>query len=364
MRWFSVMAILVAAGAAGLWIWHGKTQVRYERDRATLEWQGAKLAEKVHSVGTVPDAWGAGLFLSDKGLRAAASTLKGMRIASATDDVTLTFDDLSIRSRPSFMEVEIALSASSPSRNAALKAKAVAELVFRGIVHKDEQTAILRFGLIPIEIVPEVAWYGFDLKGGKLASDLIVGELLSGMIGSAPIELPLPNGFSANLGSERTGTAPINKDLGSKLTYVLTVPPISLSGSLQAVSPFFVQGGLWLLASEKPIDGLSALPDPAGRSQKVLVRETEEIRSIIEAVGAPAGDAVVWIGSELLLSAVNRVAGLPLDERRVAFRSTKVEGRIAEKKWRDDILGDGGTFAEFMDDKSVTGIAVVRRLTP
>jgi len=368
MRWISVLAILMAASAAGLaaslWIWHGKSQVRYERDRTTLEWQSAKLAEKVRSVGAVPDAWGAGLFLSDRSLLGVASTLKGVRIASEKDDVTLTFDDLSIRSKPSFMEFEISLSASSPSRNAALKVKAVAALVFAGIILRDEQTAILRFELIPIEIVPAVEWYGFDSKAGKLASDLIAGELLAEMIGSAPIELPVPNGFSADFDGERTGTAPINKDLGSKLTYSLTLPPIKLVGSLQALSPLFLRGGLWLLASEKPIDGLSALPGPAGRSQETLSRETKEIQSKLEALGAPAGDAVVWIGSELLLSAANRVAALPVDQRRVSFRSTKVEGRIVEKKWRDDVLGDGGAFAEFVDNNSVTGSAVVNRLTP
>lgn len=364
MRWFSVLVIVVAAGAGGLWIWHGKSQVRYERDRATLEWQGAKLAEKVQSLGAVPDAWGAGLFLSDKGLLGAMSTLKGMRIASEKDDIILTFDDLSIRSKPSFMEVEIALNASSPSRNASLKARAVAEFVFLGDIQRDEQTAILRFGLIPIEIVPQIAWYGFDLKGGKLASDLIAGELLAGMIGGTPIEIPVPNGFSAELGGERTGTVPINKDLGSKLTYSLTVPPLKLAGSLQAVSPLFLQGGLWLLASEKPVDGLSALPDPAGRSRETLVRETKELQLKLQNISPPAGDAVIWIGSNLLLSAVNRIAGLSSDKRRVAFRSTKVEGRIAEKKWSDDVLGDGGTFAEFVDNNSVAGSAFVSGLTP
>ncbi|WGJ13885.1 hypothetical protein QEV83_14580 [Methylocapsa sp. D3K7] len=368
MRWFSMLAIFMVASAAalaaGLWIWHGKSQILYERDRATLEWQSAKLAEKVYSVGAIPDAWGAGLFLSDRGLLAAASTLKGMRIASEKDDVTLTFGDLSIRSKPSFLEVEIALSATSPSRNAALKAKVVAELVFAGISQKDKRTAILRFGLIPIEIVPEVGWYGFDLKGGKLASDLIAGELLAELIGSAPIELPVPNGVSADLGGERTGTAPINKDLGSKLTYSLTLHPIKLAQELKAVSPLFLKGGLWLLASDKPIDGISRLQDPAGRSQEILVRETKEIQSKLEVVGLPADDAVVWIGSELLLSAANRVAALPPDLRSVSFRSTKVEGRIAEKKWRDDVLGDGGAFAEFVDNNSVTGSALVNRLTP
>lgn len=364
MRWFSLLAILVAAGAGGLWIWHGKSQIRYQRDRATLEWQGAKLAEKVQSVGSVPDAWSAGLFLSDKSLRSAASTLKGMRIASEKDDLILTFDDLSIRSKPSSMEVEIALSASSPSRNASLKAKAVAELVFMGTIQKDEQTVILRFGLVPIEILPEIAWYGFDLKGSKLASDLVAGEILAGMINSAPIELPVPNGFSAELGGERTGTIPINKDLSSKLTYSLTVPPLKLAGSLLAVSPLFLQDGLWLLASERPVDGLLAVPDPAGRSRETLVAETKELQMKLQTISRPAGDAAIWIGSKLLLSTLNSIAQLSSDKRRVTFRSTKVEGRIAEKKWRDDILGDGGTFAEFVDDNAVVGHAFLSGLTP
>ena len=368
MRWLIgvgvVLVVALVAGAGGFWVWHGNAQLRYERDRATLEWQAARQAAAVASVGGVPDAWGAGLFVSDSGLQAAASTLKGMRITSRKDDVTVTFEDLAVRSKPSLMEVEISLRAESPGRNASLKAKVVAELVFTGLTNRDSETAILRFGLVPVEILPEIRWLGLDWTGRKLASDLISQQVLASMIGRAPLELPVPSGLSAGFGGERAGTIAINKSLGSSLAYGLTLPALQMAGSLRTVSPLFLKGGLWLLASERATDALARLPDPGSRTQEVLVRETGEIRSRLEAIVPPSGDASLWIGSDLLLTAANRIAALPPERRQLAFRSTKVTGHIIESRWRQDLMGGGGAFAEFAGDDALTGTASVIRLVP
>ncbi|MDX8501801.1 hypothetical protein RFM99_25725 [Mesorhizobium sp. VK4C] len=365
MRLLAALAMLVAAIAAGvLWVWHENTAIRYTRDRAKLEWLAAILADRVQAVGTVPDKWAAGFFLSNKSLSVVTGALKGTTVRSQNDDVTITFDDLTIQSQSTFVEVAVALSAASPSRNVTLKARAVAELVFAGTKQTDPQTASLQFRLVPIEIVPEIGWYGLDWRGGKFASDLISSNLLASMIDSAPIMLPIQNGMSVDLGEERNGTIPINKDLGSTLTYSLTIPNIRLAGSLPAMLPLFLKNGLWLLASETPIEGSDASPNADGISAQDLTRQTSEIRARIDAVSTPASDAAVWISSQLLLSALGRVATLPLAERRLSFRSTKIDGQIAKKDWSDDILGKGGAFAEFVDDNSLKGAAVLARLAP
>ncbi|MGX5830889.1 hypothetical protein [Mesorhizobium sp. 43Arga] len=365
MRSLAALAMLVAAILAGaLWIWHENSGVRYTRDRIKLEWQAAKLAERVLTVGAVPDKWAAGFFLSNKSLSALTSGLKGTKVSSQKDDITITFDDLTIQSQSTFVEVAVALSASSPSRNVTLKAQAVAELVYAGTKQADPQTASLQFRLVPVEIVPEIGWYRLDWRGGRFASDLISSNLLAGMIDSTLIMLPIQNGMSVDLGEERTGTMPINKDLGSKLTYALTIPNIKLAGSLPAMLPLFLKNGLWLLTSDTPVEGSDAPPDPDGIPAEDLVRQTNEIRARIDTVSTPESDAAVWVSSQLLLSALGRITALPPAERRLSFRSTKIDGKIANKDWSDDILGKGGVFAEFVDDNSLTGGAFLAGLVP
>jgi hypothetical protein len=75
--------------------------------------------------------------------RRAHEHAEGTRIVSEQDDVTLTIDDLKITSQPTFMEVMLVLSATSPRRNATIKATAVTELVFAGMIQTDPQRSAL-----------------------------------------------------------------------------------------------------------------------------------------------------------------------------------------------------------------------------
>jgi hypothetical protein len=63
----------------------------------------------------------------------------------------------------------------------------------------------------------------------------------------------------------------------------------------------------------------------------------------------------VRINKEVFIALGNDIAALPDDKRRIDVKSTQREGRLAETKWRDDLLGEGGAFAELSGDEALKG---------
>ena len=353
---------LLFVGIIAAVLWRERMQVTYRQDRAQLEWQAAKLAESATAKGPIPASWDLGLFVSNSALEKITTSLQGTAFLLKDDDLRVKINSVSLTAIPTFIEIRLDLTATSAKRNATLRLNAVGELAYTGLNRIDDRSELLHFRIIPIEIHPEIAWLGFDIRGGRLASDLLTSGLLPRLLESAPIELPVQSGFSTAVGGKTASTIDINKSLGSTLTYDQTMAEFDLSWTAQVIFSLILRQGIWLLASTEAAGGQTTPQDPGGRTPDVLNSEASAVRAIIEKIQTPAADMAIWLSSKPLLNTINKFAQLPDDKRTISIQSTKVAGRIAENKWRDDVLGEGGTFAEFVDDRAVSGQIVLAQI--
>ena len=60
-----------------------------------------------------------------------------------------------------------------------------------------------------------------------------------------------------------------------------------------------------------------------------------------------SSDIAVWINGNAISSLAPKVSELPPEKRTATVSSDSFNGRIADKEWRDNILGKGGVFVEF-----------------
>lgn len=357
-RIIAALIALIVVGGAGLALYRERLQVAYRADRLGLEWQAAKLTEAALKRAPSPTGWDAAVFLSNDAMKKLLGGLNGLTLALQDDDLSLKLREISVKTMPAFLDIQFELQASSPKRGADLTLKVESELVYVGYEESKPGSGVLEFRMIPLDIVPRIAWAGLDFRGGRLASELLTTGLLPKLLAAAPLSVPLQQNLQAEFGGKSTATVDLNKGLGSTLTYELVAPKTEVSWTVGSFFPLIIRNGMWLLASSEK-DSYPKPPVPEGGTPEALTHELESIRSTLLRVETPAADMAVWLSSKPLLSMLDRFASQPSAQRTVTVQSTKITGRIAEDNWSDDLLGKGGTFAEFVDDRSLTGQLVV-----
>jgi hypothetical protein len=357
-KFIAALIALIVVGGAAFALYRERLEVAYRADRLLLEWQAAKLAEAALRRAPSPTQWDAAVFLSGDGLQKLIGGLNGLTLSLQGDDLSLKLRDISVKTMPAFLDIQFELQASSPKRNADLTLKVESELVYVGYEESKPGSGVLQFRMIPLDIVPSIAWAGFDFRGGRLASELLTTGLLPKVLSAAPLTVPLQQSLQAEFGGKSTATVDLNKGLGSTLTYELAVPKTEVSWTVGSFAPLITAKGMWLVASSEK-DASPKPPVPEGSSPNSLTHELDSIRSTLLRLDTPAADIAVWLSSKPLLSILKRFADQPEGQRTVSIQSTKITGRIAEDNWSDDLLGKGGTFAEFVDDRSLSGQVVV-----
>ena len=357
-RIIAALITLIVVGGAGLALYRERLQVAYRADRLGLEWQAAKLTEAALKRASSPTGWDAAVFLSNDAMKKLLGGLNGLTLALQDDDLSLKLREISVKTMPAFLDIQFELQASSPKRGADLTLKVESELVYVGYEESKPGSGVLEFRMIPLDIVPRIAWAGLDFRGGRLASELLTTGLLPKLLAAAPLSVPLQQNLQAEFGGKSTATVDLNKGLGSTLTYELAIPKTEVPWTVGSFFPLIIRNGMWLLASSEK-DSYPKPPVPEGGTPEALTHELESIRSTLLRVETPAADMAVWLSSKPLLSMLDRFASQPSAQRTVTVQSTKITGRIAEDNWSDDLLGKGGSFAEFVDDRSLTGQLVV-----
>ena len=357
-RIIAALITLIVVGGAGLALYRERLQVAYRADRLGLEWQAAKLTEAALKRASSPTGWDAAVFLSNDAMKKLLGGLNGLTLALQDDDLSLKLRAISVKTMPAFLDIQFELQASSPKRGADLTLKVESELVYVGYEESKPGSGVLEFRMIPLDIVPRIAWAGLDFRGGRLASELLTTGLLPKLLAAAPLSVPLQQNLQAEFGGKSTATVDLNKGLGSTLTYELAIPKTEVPWTVGSFFPLIIRNGMWLLASSEK-DSYPKPPVPEGDTPEALTHELESIRSTLLRVETPAADMAVWLSSKPLLSMLDRFASQPSAQRTVTVQSTKITGRIAEDNWSDDLLGKGGSFAEFVDDRSLTGQLVV-----
>jgi hypothetical protein len=344
------IALFAALGAA----WLALQDSGFERDRTLPEWRSLSEAEDLLRQKPIPEAWPAGLFISERGLNTALESLKDAQIAydpefKADEDTVVHLRNVSVDFQPGFAWAFFRLDAYSKKRNLTVKFDGQASLVFKGIEEEANGEAQAVFALSLLRLDPDFGWGWFNITLRNYASDLIETGLMPKFIEAFTMDLPFKNSFAYDLKQDSTYTVPARDPKDENWIKVrVAVPPNELSQKIRAGNAVVLNGGIWLLTdlNEKPV--ASTIGEPPPEIQDDIVR----MRKNLERIRTPklnGADIAIWVNGTVARLVQDKFNQLPAANRTATVDSEQFTGRLADRRWRDEVLGEGEVFAELAD---------------
>jgi hypothetical protein len=343
-------------------IWSAPREVAV-RERLVAQWQAMDLMERSITQNPSPANWSAGAFVGTAALNASLDVLEGSRLEYVPTDkflsgTTLVLDKVDIRPELGRLEADLALSAHKG--NLVLRLKAAALVSYQGTERANENTLDALLRIDPVLVQPSVGFGAFEFQlrdfWAQLVPDLAVAFADPRLF---VVRIPLADTMRVNLKLKQEATEPIGDN--AKISYVATLPESTIVRRVSYSSPIVLPNGLWLFGMMSD-SGQKVLKvsDPPSRETSALRQAIEGLGRSLSAKAAeysklPGGALSVRVNKEVFIALGNDIAALPDDKRRIDIKSTQSEGRLAETKWRDNLLGEGGAFAELSGNEALKG---------
>ncbi|MBZ9602630.1 hypothetical protein [Phyllobacterium chamaecytisi] len=354
------IALFAAMGVG----WLALQDLSFERDRTLSEWRSLSEAEDLLRQKPIPEAWPAGLFISERGLNTAMESLKDAQIAydpefKADEDTVVHLRNVTVDFQAGFAWAFLRLDAYSKKRDLTVKFDGQASLVFKGIEEEanGEAQAVFSFSLLRLD--PEFGWGWSIIKSRSYASDLIETGLMPKFTEAFTLKLPFKNSFAYDLKQDVTETVPVRDPKDENWIKVqIAVPPNELAQKIHAANAVVLDGGIWLLTdfNEKPVATSIGMPPPEIQDDIVRMRKDLERIRIPKLNDA---DIALWVNGTVAHLVQEKFNQLPAVNRTATVKSVQFKGRLADQKWSADVLGVGGVFAELADPGAVAATMVV-----
>lgn len=360
VRVFIAIALFAALGVG----WRALQHSNFERDRTLSEWTSLSETENLLKQKPVPEAWSAGVFVSERGLNTALESLKDAKIAydpefKPNEDTVVTLRAVTVYLQPGVALANLRLDAYSKNRDLTVKFDGQASLVFKGVEEGENGNAQAVFGIVLLRLDPEFEWEWFNLKLLGYANDLIETGLIMKLTEAFNMTLPFKNTITYDLKQNLTKMLPVRDPKDENWIKVqITVPPYEISQKIHAAHAIVLDGGIWLLTdfNEKPMTPPIDKPPP--EIQADIVRK----RKNLEQIRMPKlddADIAVRINGTVAHLVQDKFNRLPAANRTTTVKSVQFKGRLADQKWRDEVLGKGGVLAELASPGAVAATVVV-----
>jgi hypothetical protein len=354
------IALFAAIGVGWLAIQHSN----FERDRTLSEWRSLSETENLLKQKPIPEAWSAGVFVSERGLNTALESLKDAQIAydpafKPDEDTVVTLRAVTVYLLPGIALANLRLDAYSKNRDLTVKFDGQASLVFKGIDEGENGSAQAIFAISLLKLDPKIGWGWFNIKLRGYANDLIEMGLMLKFTEAFSMKLPFKNTITYDLKQDITKTFPVRDPKDENWIEVqITVPSYELSQKIHAANAVVLDGGVWLLTdfNERPM--ATRIDKPPSEIQADIVRK----RKNLEQIWMPKlkdADIALWINGLVAHLLQDKFNQLPAANRTATVKSVQFKGRLAEQKWRDDVLGEGEAFAELANPEAVAATVVV-----
>lgn len=355
---YALLLTTLAVGVTGCEWWRSPASLAL-KNRMEARWTALDTAKRAISSRPDPALWSGGVFIGTTTLAKTLEQLEGFKLEYAPTDgvlsgVTVELTKAVLKPHYGFSEAEITLEARRGEMQFAIQMSA--SVAFAGVVPSSQSnakdTALALFRIDPLTLVPALKVGPLQIQEkqlwSKLAPDLALAFADPKIF---EIKLPIKDTFRLNLGLDTVATETINKDTGATLTYRMSMPETTVEQKLTFSPPIFRPEGVWLLAAltesgqeqtlprNAPALPTSELATLVGEMEKEHVALTERFTGDRETVSA-------WLGKDVLIGLGAKLADIPDANRMVTVQSTAYTGRLTETKWKDDLLGDGGAFAE------------------
>lgn len=358
-----VVVVLLAGAAALLWFGWNPLKPLTLKNRLEAEWQSLDVSRRAIEGRTTPQQWSAGAFIGSTALGQVVQQSVGYRLEYMPTDAwlsgtTITVQSVTVQPALGHTLANVVLVARKDSLE--LELGLAGSLSYRGVERAQggqPDEIVAKFRIEPLEVAPTARIGPLQFRLSQFWEKL-VPELAVALAKPELFEmsLPLKDRVKFDLGVSVKGAKErVNKDTGASITYDATLPGATLEQRVSFSAPIFRPEGIWLLARQSDSGQDTVRPEqPPAEAELAAAVQTlrGEVRQQTAAFTGDPGTLSVWIAPTLLTSLADRLSELSDEARRLTIETVEREGRLAEATWRDDLLGDGGAYAELVDGKS------------
>jgi hypothetical protein len=369
-----VIVIALAVIAGGLFWWWKSSHAIVLADRLKSEFKGLQTTSLLLSNGPVPSRWDFGAFISPGAFEQALNQLSDVKITprqppSSLPDLTFAIGRARLIPRDGLFDTAIRLEATSQKQSLHLDLEAKAILAFENVtLIGSPPSPVAAFRISFVEIAPALDWHSLRVSTLRFLSDVLTVELMRRLDNVLKVYVPVKQNITADLSLNELFDVPIEQTGGS-ISFHAGLKESQVTVPITFEVPLVVQEGVWLLGNEGTLP--QALPDSRAvdtlseeQLKEQIANLQKEIRSKRESILVPTGNVAAFINGKALVSLISKVNSLPEDNRSVNVRSVRRAGRVYEDKWSDNVLGNGGVYAELPDNESAVGVLKITSISP
>ena len=374
MAIWKIATVVAVVGAAGVGIGltsglFGQTAEEIVlQDRWALKWVALDVARKSQDL--ADDQWSAMVGVNGSVLNVLFDGIEGTSLSNSSETVLkgaeIAIDSISLDPGIGSLDASVTLSAKKGPVTLGLALEG--SVLVTGIVNTEREVQVdgksefkpvteVSFRIEPTRIAPSLGSANLERAGKRLWTELTPGlasTLLSDELFTVTADLPRE--LWTNLGIDDETTEIIDEERGATVTYRTSLPESEIRIQWAYGAPFSTGNAYWLMAREiggtAPDVQPGTPPELDASGMEMAVREMndelqERLPTFVTALGAqePAGVSLI-VDGQVLVDLSKTINALDNNNRQVHVRLVNRAGRLAEDRWRDNILGEGGVYAE------------------
>ena len=344
-------------------------QLRGDHQRAVYESLALQDALQQHGGGYASADLGIGI--SNRGMNKFLSLLKGLVITPTLppkgyNDLSVRIEDIQLVSRAGRSELELEFSVASPANHLQFAATMTGDLLFLP-PELDTGTSEdqLAFRMKVRELHPRLSWYSLPLQSIAAMREYLRYRLIEQVEKSLVVKVPTAKLDQLVLGL--SGSDVLKDERGGfqiKIGYAS--PKFELPVVVRYSQFLMTDSGFWIFA--RYADRAPYMPQPVApvsteQLESEIGRLTYAIRVAAAGLTFTAGDSAVLVRKPLLEKLMVQLSEWSIDERTLSFQSTSSRGKLFERQWRDQFLGDGGLSVELDGPDAVWGTITLKQVT-
>jgi hypothetical protein len=360
-----VLWVLVLSGCGS----DQEGQLIVDHQRAVYE--SLALQDQLQQQGGGHAAADLGIGISNRGMSKLLSLLKGLVISPTQppkgyEDLSVRIEDIQLVSRAGRSELELEFSLSSPANSLQFSATMTGDLLFLPPeLDTDTPEDQLAFRMKVRELHPRLSWYSLPLQSISTMRDYLRYRLIEQVEKSLVIKVPTAKLDKLVLGLSGSEVMK-DEEKGFQIKIAYASPKFEMPLVARYSQFLMTDSGFWIFARYG--DRTPSVPKPVARVPKEQLES--EIGRLTYALRAAAAGLNFWSGDSAIIARKPLLEKLMVqfnerssDERTVSFQSTRSRGKLYEKQWRDNLLGDGGLSVELDSRDAAWGSVVLKQVS-
>lgn len=344
-------------------------QLIVDHQRAVYE--SLALQDQLQQQGGGHAAADLGIGISNRGMGKLLSLLKGLVISPTQppkgyEDLSVRIEDIQLVSRAGRSELELECSLSSPANSLQFSATMTGDLLFLPPeLDTDTPEDQLAFRMKVRELHPRLSWYSLPLQSISTMRDYLRYRLIEQVEKSLVMKVPTAKLDKLVLGLSGSEVMK-DEEKGFQIKIAYASPKFEMPLVARYSQFLMTDSGFWIFARYG--DKVPSIPKPVARVspeqlESEIGRLTYALRAAAAGLNFVSGDSAILVRKPLFEKLTAQFNGRSSDERTVSFQSTRSRGKLYEKQWRDNLLGDGGLSVELDSRDAAWGTVVLKQVS-